>query len=216
MPRAVTVVMLDAGGVLFNNLREDSAFFSELAGRFDVPLPELLSAYERMERDYEVGRRDVREVIEDALRLAGAPASMVLPRSWLDELYLRCIVANEDVFSIARRLRSRPALETVLANNEARHWDEVRNARFGHFGLFDHLACSWLIEAQKPEREFFRRATERCAARPEEVLFVDDSEEVMAAARDFGFRAVRFTDAATLETDLCAAGVLPTSRGEGG
>lgn len=61
----------------------------------------------------------------------------------------------------------------------------------------------------KPEPEIYRRVLAQLAVRPEEALFIDDVEANVAAARELGLQAVRFTDAPTLARDLAFFPELP-------
>lgn len=80
--------------------------------------------------------------------------------------------------------------------------------------------CPWLpvadaalfssdIGSIKPEPEIYRRMAARLAVRPEEALFIDDVEANVAAARDLGWRALRFADMPTLARDLAVFPELP-------
>ncbi|MFC7703556.1 HAD family hydrolase [Plastorhodobacter daqingensis] len=60
----------------------------------------------------------------------------------------------------------------------------------------------------KPDAAIFALLCERAGLAPGECLFVDDSEKNVAGARAFGMEAHHFTDAATLERDLTARGLL--------
>ncbi len=61
----------------------------------------------------------------------------------------------------------------------------------------------------KPDRRIYEIALERMGRPdPGQVLFIDDREENVAAARDLGFHAHRFEDAAGLEAELGRHGLL--------
>jgi putative hydrolase of the HAD superfamily len=58
---------------------------------------------------------------------------------------------------------------------------------------FDHLLFSWRLGAAKPEADGFARATEALGVDPEAVVFFDDSEANVDAARAYGWQAHHFT-----------------------
>jgi 2-haloacid dehalogenase len=61
----------------------------------------------------------------------------------------------------------------------------------------------------KPDPRIFEHLAERFAIEPAAALFIDDSPANIDAARALGFRAIRFTDAAGLRSELVRLGLLP-------
>ncbi len=73
---------------------------------------------------------------------------------------------------------------------------------------FEDVVVSGEEGVVKPDPRIYDIAAQRIGRPPETVLFVDDREENVSAARAKGFHAVAFLDAARLERDLVAFGVL--------
>ena len=85
----------------------------------------------------------------------------------------------------------------LLSNTNATHWQGV-NRRSDVFQGFDHVFLSYEVGLHKPDPRFFEHALTALAARPEDVLFVDDSARNVAVARELGIDAhqtVGFDDA---------------------
>ena len=96
----------------------------------------------------------------------------------------------------------------ILSNTSPAHWAWVTAGRFGIVNLaFDLAALSYEIGACKPEPKIFAAAAELAGFRPQEIFFVDDMPENVAAARQAGFDAVLYTTTAQLVADLHARGV---------
>ena len=55
--------------------------------------------------------------------------------------------------------------------------------------LFDESFYSWELGTKKPEPTYFELALERIGAEPAQVLFVDDMEVNVEAARGVGLNA---------------------------
>ena len=87
----------------------------------------------------------------------------------------------------------------------------ARRARFDVLRHFDGWVVSGAEGVIKPSAEIFALLTERFSLDPSETLFVDDAERNVAGAAALGFRTHRFVDAATLEADLLARGLLDAS-----
>lgn len=75
-------------------------------------------------------------------------------------------------------------------------------------GVIDAVYASYDLGVRKPDPAFFERLIDAESVAPQDVLFVDDRERNVEAAREVGLRAVRFTDEASLRADLRAAGLL--------
>jgi putative hydrolase of the HAD superfamily len=75
---------------------------------------------------------------------------------------------------------------------------------------FRHLIFSYELKATKPDPECYGAALARIGARADEVVFVDDRSENVAAAAALGLRSVQFTSPAQARTavaEALAAGV---------
>ena len=71
---------------------------------------------------------------------------------------------------------------------------EREQARYGFGDLCDLIIYSHEEGMQKPDPRFYALACERLDVRPEEIIFLDDVEVCVTAARDCGLRAIRFLD----------------------
>ena len=74
-------------------------------------------------------------------------------------------------------------------------------------GRFDRVLASCHLGVRKPEPAFFTRLLDELALPPGEVLFVDDREENVVAARAVGLASHRFRGAAELRAWLVGHGV---------
>lgn len=93
----------------------------------------------------------------------------------------------------------------ATASNYPRWIDEL--ARGPLAGRFDRVLASCDLGVRKPEVAFFERLLDELALPAPEVLFVDDREENVSAARRAGLSAHRFQGAAALRDWLVGHGV---------
>lgn len=80
--------------------------------------------------------------------------------------------------------------------------------RHAWLGRFDVLGLSCRIGLVKPEPAAFDWCIRALGVEPAEILFVDDREENIRAARACGMRAHLFTDAADLAQSEALAGLV--------
>jgi HAD superfamily hydrolase (TIGR01509 family) len=80
-------------------------------------------------------------------------------------------------------------------------WVEEVAATWLH-GLIDEVFASCHLRARKPDEAFYRGLCGALGVPPHRVLFVDDREDNVVGAREFGMAAVRFVDAASVRRAL--------------
>jgi putative hydrolase of the HAD superfamily len=95
---------------------------------------------------------------------------------------------DEVLADFIRELRARGIVVAALTNNTSRESELLARPELAR--LFDIAISSADVGLRKPDRAMFRHAEERLNARPDELIFVDDVETNVAAARAFGWHGV--------------------------
>ncbi|AMD86654.1 hydrolase [Actinomyces radicidentis] len=174
----ITTVLLDADGVL------------QIIG---TPWVEALTAVggpefcERLLSEEGAGLAG-RETMRDLITRVRAETGATTPVPDIEILWERA-VPDPGAWQVVRDLRA-AGYRTVLATNqfwERRVW--MRES-LGYDGLCDVDAYSCSLGAAKPEAAYFTAALKLAGARPEEALFVDDSERNVVGAAALGIRTV--------------------------
>ncbi|ONK15806.1 HAD-IA family hydrolase [Streptomyces sp. MP131-18] len=189
------LVLLDAGGVLFNNISEDSPFFALLARRFAVDEQALRHHYESQDHAFEIGTITGVEAVIGALALLGV-ADGHAHTAEIRGLYADSVRPNAPLldFLRQRRARGRPdGCHLTLANNEAQDWDLLKHRATRHLSLCDSLSSSWLLGLAKPDPAYFRAVPELLRFAPSRSLLVDDNPLCLAAAAGTGMATVRYS-----------------------
>lgn len=81
--------------------------------------------------------------------------------------------------------------KVYLLSNVSRYFAE-HCREFEIFSCFDGLVFSGVERLMKPERAIYERLVSLTGIVPEETLFIDDNENNVKAAADFGIVAYRF------------------------
>jgi putative hydrolase of the HAD superfamily len=100
----------------------------------------------------------------------------------------------------------------VLAtvNNESRAMNEYRLAKFNLPEDFDAFFSSCYMGMRKPDRRIYQVALDVLQRDPEEVVFIDDRAENVAAAVSLGIHGIRYTGSEKLADALGQLGVSLT------
>jgi HAD superfamily hydrolase (TIGR01509 family) len=91
---------------------------------------------------------------------------------------------------------------TALLSVHGREWIEYCEAQFKIHAMFDTVCYSFDHQASKPEPAAFLRTLEQMRAKPEECLFVDDSQNNVDVANQLGIGGVLFLTAEDLKIEL--------------
>lgn len=199
----VRVIISDFGGVLTNPLEEAFIAWQQETG---IPLEELGKAmFEVGERigenplykleKGEMPEREFERVMQDQLR-----AQLGDDTEFVDfaDFYFSQLSPNEPFLDFLREYKSGGGRLTLLTNN-VREWEPRWRAMLPIDELFEAVIDSGFEGTRKPEPLIyeitFQRITELEGledVKRSECVLVDDIEINCDAAKDFGFRAVRF------------------------
>jgi putative hydrolase of the HAD superfamily len=194
----VTWVMFDYGGVVSHPPTEQD--LALLAGAAGAGVADLLDAYWRWRRAYDLAELDAagywREVGASLGRSYSDAETSELTRldraAWL-RLQAGTVALIEDLAAAGQPL-------AMLSNAP----DELAEAISGlpvaaHFG---HLIFSCRLKSAKPDPECYGLALASMGARADQVIFVDDRSENVAAAAALGLQSVQFTSASRARADV--------------
>ena len=111
---------------------------------------------------------------------------------------------NPDTLRVLKAAHERGSSMSLLSNAPY----DLAAMLTGHPALadFDHLMFSSRLGVVKPERAVFDAAVDRIQRRPAEVVLIDDRPANVEGAIKAGLRAVLFTSAEQLRSELLAGG----------
>jgi putative hydrolase of the HAD superfamily len=95
----------------------------------------------------------------------------------------------------------------TLCNSNALHWPRLmKDTRLAE--AFDHHFVSHLVGRIKPDEDAFHYVTETLNCAANEILFLDDNQLNVEAAKKIGMSAVQVKGVAAAEEALVEAGVM--------
>jgi putative hydrolase of the HAD superfamily len=132
------------------------------------------------------GVADFEAALAQVLRKWQSTVSVeVALRVWSD------IEPATDILDLVHSLRSR-GMFVSLATNQQAHRANFMTDSLGYRAYFDHLLYSCELGFSKPSVEYFSCALAKIAIEPSEVLFIDDHEANVSAARNCGLHGEVF------------------------
>ncbi len=196
---AIRAVVFDVGGVLEVTPRTGwvetwEAHLNLAPGALNRRLKEVW----RAGSIGNISEADVETSIGTLLGLEPARIQALMADVW--EEYLG--TPNVELITYFARLR--PNYKTAILSNSFVGAREKEHTRYQFGDLCDLIIYSHEVGLQKPERRIFELTCERLGVAPHEVVFLDDVEASVAAARDLGMQAILFQNTAQAIADIDA------------
>jgi epoxide hydrolase-like predicted phosphatase len=98
--------------------------------------------------------------------------------------------------------RLRPRYRTAILSNAAAGGRREEERRYGFAAMADVLVYSYEVGIEKPDRRIYQITCERLGVHPGEVVFLDDVEANVVAAKQLGMRALLFQSTAQAISDM--------------
>lgn len=192
---SIRAVLFDADGVLQHGNGGDLTRRIQRAfGFVPDPLDPFIDDVLDAERPALAGRGELVARLEPVVRKWGAPGKeRALAAAWW-----HCIEPDAGVFSLIAELR-REGLLCALATNQQRFRADYMRGPLGYDARFDRSFYSCEMGSVKPEPRYFETIVAQLSLPAEELLFIDDLEPNVMAARGVGLQAAQFVNPRTPE-----------------
>jgi putative hydrolase of the HAD superfamily len=194
-------VIFDYGAVLCHLPTEAQLdHFSAVAG---LPREEFWKLYLATRAPYDRGTLDARGYWNYFGQRAGRAYSeeQHTELAHLDIAVWRSL--NPSMLRLANEVR-KARLKTALLSNMPRELMHAIRAEDDWLHLFDKHFFSCEIGAVKPEPAIFRFVVDALGVTPDQALLIDDNTDNIAAAKQFGVRALWFENFKALVPQLAA------------
>jgi len=198
----IAAVAFDLGNVL---VKVDHLRFcrglAELAG---WPPQEIYAAVfqSRLETGYDRGRLSSREFH----RRLQARFRLDLPFPRFRDLWNEIFDPLEDMQEVVARLARRYPLY-LLSNTNSLHFRYLRERFASLLKHFRALILSYRVGSRKPEAAIFQALLREAGLPPARILYIEDKEDFVAAARTHGLTAWIFVSPQDFKERLSVAGL---------
>lgn len=183
----ITAIFWDLGGVLLTNGwdREQRA---RAALHFSLDADEFEDRHRETVALLETGRCTLSEYLRATVFHRERSFTEAEFRSFMEgqsESFAENLAIVDYLAATGRYLLS-------TLNNESRELNEYRVERFSLRRKFTCFFTSAYVGAMKPSEEIYQAALDISQRQPQKVLFIDDREQNLEPARQFGIHTLRF------------------------
>ncbi len=210
----IRAVVLDYGEVLCH--RPSPEALADMAGVFGIDEDKFLPIYRSSRNPYDRGDFTPHAYWAEFARRAGVTihAHQIENLRRLDmEMWSN---VNREMTEWLVLIHSRGFRTAILSNMQTDMAAHVRN-NFAWLRHFTHQIFSCEVRSIKPDPAIYKHALSLLETPPSKVLFVDDREENIQAARATGIRGILFESVERFRKDLQELGfpILPASGADG-
>ena len=191
-PIRIEAVLFDADGVIQRPSQDRRRAWAEVLGR-KSDVDRLLADVFAAEHRALAGHSSFVEALSQILTTWNC-------RGTLDEALRAWTMLDVDpgVIDVISALRQR-GIRCYLATNQEPHRAQHMSETFGYKEVFDAEFYSCRLGIAKPDAAYFLAILNDIQVRPDRVLFLDDRQENVDAARSVGLHAIEFSLEAGLD-----------------
>jgi glucose-1-phosphatase len=195
--RTITAITFDLGNVLIkvNHLR----FCRQMAALAGLSPQEVYAQVfeSSLEPGYDTGRITSREFYERVTAHFG----VALTYSQFCKLWCDIFDPMEAIAAVVTHLAARFPL-FLLSNTNSLHFDYIRERFSAILTPFQAFILSYQVGSRKPDAAIYQALIQQVSRPAEEILFLDDKEIFVDAAREQGLAAWQFRSPQELRRDL--------------
>lgn len=194
---AIRAVVFDIGGVL--EITPRTGWEQRWEERLGLGPGGLVQQLGNVWRDGDVGRISEEEMETRTAEILG------LDRAQLDE-FLKdlwdeyCGTLNTELVEYFASLR--PRYITGIISNSFVGARRVEYERYSFGDMCDHIVYSHEVGIKKPDPRIYLLACERLGVQPQEMIFLDDVDAAVVAARELGINAILFRNTSQAIADI--------------
>jgi putative hydrolase of the HAD superfamily len=184
----IRAVLFDADGVIQNSKADDLPLRIQRGmGFVPEPFEAFLQEVFAAEMPAIAGQIELVQALEPVLAKWGAPGTAAaLAAAWW-----RSVDADAAVLALIAQLRQQGIL-CALATNQHRFRADYLRETYDYDQRFDRSFYSYALGCAKPDARYFQAILASLPFPPAQILFIDDLETNVAAARSVGITAAQF------------------------
>ena len=182
----IQAVLLDADGVLQQPVEGGREKVACLDGS-TTPNDEFLQDFLKAEMPCLRGDADMVDTIAEVLKKWSSPISV----EQAIETHTKIVAMNPESIEVVHDLR-KSGVPAYLATNQHEYRARYMSEVFGYADIFDGEFYSCRLGTKKPEPDYFHAILGLLPIAPERLLFIDDRDQNVAAARSVGIHGVEY------------------------
>ncbi len=197
----IKAIIFDHGGVIKEN--SDDIIFRDFALAFSLPLQQMTRAIQRFLDLYQTGEISDEKFFVSLSALIKKP----LPKNYrlLWTAKYGAASYNEGTIHFIEQLKQKGYKLACLSNTIPPHAEFSKKKHGYHW--FDVVVLSCEVGLRKPDKRIYELTCKELRCKPQECLFIDDSFENLAPAKELGMETIQFKSEDQLRRELLHRGI---------
>jgi epoxide hydrolase-like predicted phosphatase len=201
----ITTVIFDVGGVQITGLRgvEDS-----ITSKLNLKRNEATSNLEGQHLDdFCNGRISEEEYLTSVIKDAGWSTNPDELKRGIRENFKEIDGTREILDDLKAS-----GFKLGILSIHGKEWVEYILKKFDLGSVFDAMSYSYQVGISKPDPQSYQIIMQELGSKPEECLFIDDTQQNISAAKRLGMHAILFVNAQQLREDMSRLGINLKNR----
>ena len=194
----IQIILFDIGGVFFK--WKDRWLFNNIANMFGLSEVDLSNECKKELPNLRLGKISEQQMWQKIGKQINSKELSDVEDSLIRDFFKTKINIDNSVLDVIKQLQKKNIQMGILSNTALVMHSVVEELI--DMSCFEHRFLSYEIGMEKPDERIFEHVTEKVPHLKEEILFVDDRLSNVNAAKNFGIKAIHFTDAFHLIADL--------------
>lgn len=192
----IKIILFDFGNVLGSETNV-LAIDKKIAEKTGLSNDSLLSIFDAYWPQLKVGEID----LNDYHKAIVEKSTKFITVEELRKLHYEKISTNPAVFTLAKDLKNK-GYRIMILSNESKQGMEDKKKKFQLIDLFEKVYNSAEISMAKPDSKIFEYVIKDLGVTPDSILFIDDWDMNVAAAKIAGMQAIQFHTVEELKKEL--------------
>ena len=200
----IQIILFDIGGVFFK--WKDRWLFSNIANRFGLSEQCLADECKKELPNLRLGKISEKELWQRVGKQINSNELSNVKDSLIHDFFKSKINIDDSIFVVIRQLQKKNIQMGILSNTALVMHSAVEE--LVDMSYFDYQFLSCVIGLEKPDKAIFEHVSEKLPYSKDEILFIDDRLSNVNIAKNFGIKAIHFTDTIHLIADLTDLKIL--------
>lgn len=197
----ISVLFVDIGGVfLTDGWGIESRKLA--AAEFSLDFDEMEARHQIMFETYELGKIELDEYLDRMVFFEKRPFT---PRQFREFMFAQS-QPYPGMIALISSIKKKYGLRIFVVSNEARVLNDFRIDKFQLDSFVDVFISSCFVHMRKPDADIYRLAIDLAHIRPENALYIDNTQMFVQIAELMGIKSILHTDLISTREKLSVSG----------
>jgi epoxide hydrolase-like predicted phosphatase len=198
MEKKVTTFIFDCFGVICDPLL--NTWYKQKSAKHGFVDDNLQNIF----KSYDLGEMSEDDVVEYFMKYDGINSTKEEIRKEIDDL----LKLDTNLADLIKKLKQKGFKIALLSNANHSLFERKIYTTYPDFkNLFDEIVISSYIKIVKPDKEIYLHALQKINSKPEESIFIDDSEKNIEGAEKVGIKGFLYTDCKSFSDYVRSLGI---------